>query len=225
MSTGPQLTSASNRVSPIANNVGRTRAWQSKTVGPSAPFCQAMASILDSTAEFSKRCQELLPADQATKLEPEDIKTFGGLAFAVAEQPDRISESKFTALLKKCFGNTVTLGVESALRRLAFEGLTHSLQDIKLRSDGDAAASRPVPTFEREDLRAAQVAKLKGILIEGELEPALPRGRLPPQKMVKGWFQGWGVEVPALILHFKRFIAPLCCFSLSFGVRSSHVDV
>ena len=29
-----------------------------------------------------------------------------------------------------------------------------------------------VPTFEREDLRAAQVAKLKGILIGGELEPA-----------------------------------------------------
>ena len=62
------------------------------------------------------------------------------LAFAVAEQPDRISESKFTALLKKCFGNAVTLGVESALGRLAFEGLTHSLQNIKLRSNSDAAA-------------------------------------------------------------------------------------
>ena len=33
-------------------------------------------------------------------------------------------------------------------------------------------------------------------------------------KMANGWFQGWTVQVPALILHFKRFIVPLCCFSL-----------
>ena len=58
------------------------------------------------------------------------------------------------------------------MRRLAFEGLIHSLQDIRIRSELDHAATRPVPTGEREDLDKTQVSKLKGIWIEGELESA-----------------------------------------------------
>ena len=104
------------------------------------------------------------PEGQATSPRREN---FWYACFSVAEQPDKISDTKLNEVLTKA-----SIGVTAAVRRLAFEGLTYSLQDIRICSELDHAATRPVPTGEREDLRKTQVTKLKGILIEGELEPA-----------------------------------------------------
>ena len=63
-----------------------------------------MASILDSEAEFTKRCSELLPRGQRSKPQDQDVKTFGALAFSVAEQPDKISDAKLQEVAVKAFG-------------------------------------------------------------------------------------------------------------------------
>ena len=62
-----------------------------------------MASILDSEAEFTKRCSELLPDDQKDKLQAQDVNTFGTLALSVAEQPDKISDTKLNEVTAKAF--------------------------------------------------------------------------------------------------------------------------
>ena len=168
-----------------------------------------MASILDSEAEFTKRCSELLPDDQKDKLQAQDVKTFGTLAFSVAEQPDKISDTKLNEVLTKAFGANASIGVTAAVRRLAFEGLTYSLQDIRIRSELDHAATRPVPTGEREDLRKTQVTKLKGILIEGELEPAFAL-----------------VDKAAAMLRdgVVRYLAPSSCISRDQELQSTKRD-
>ena len=95
----------------------------------------------------------------------EAIKTFGALAFSIADQPDRVDEAQ----VKSLFGDNPALGLQAGVKRL---GLTHSLQDLKLRSDPDASCSRPLPTLEREAKRSNQETRLTGVLIEGELEPS-----------------------------------------------------
>ena len=131
-----------------------------------------MASILDSKAEFKKRATELLGQADADRFATQRIDTFGSLAYSVAEQPDKISDERLEKVTAELFGEAATLGTKSAVRRLAFEGLTHSLQDIRLRSEPDTHSTRALPAFEREDLRTTQVARLKGLLIEGDLEPS-----------------------------------------------------
>ena len=42
---------------------------------------------------------------------------------------------------------------------LAFKGLTHNLQDIRIRSELDHTSTRPVPTDESEALRKTQINK------------------------------------------------------------------
>ena len=79
---------------------------------------------------------------------------------------------RLTEVVEKVFGTSPSLRVEAAVRRLSFEGLTFSLQDMKARSDPDLTVSRPMPLGEREDKRAAQVKRLLGVLIEGELDPS-----------------------------------------------------
>ena len=130
-------------------------------------FLNLMANFVDSEAEF-KRCTELV----LQALYGEAIKTFGTLAFAVADQPDRVDEAQVKSLTTRLSGDNPTLGIQAGVKRLAFEGLTHSLQDLKLRSDPDASSTGPLPTLEREAKRSNQETRLTGILIEGELEPS-----------------------------------------------------
>ena len=112
------------------------------------PSCSGtMASILDSKVEFRKRCEELMGPDQTTKLTA------------------RARHRRSLRLLRRGPGGP-------PLRREAYgEGVAHSCHDARLRSEADSVASRPVPAFEREAKRTEQV-RLKGLLLEGELEPA-----------------------------------------------------
>ena len=127
-----------------------------------------MASLVDSKAEFERRAKELLGDAAVPKLLGESIGTFATLAYAVADQPNHIDEAKLDALSKKVWTpDAPTLGQAGALRRLSFEGLTfsRSLQDLKNRGDPEASSVKPLPAHERE------VARLKGVLMEGDLEP------------------------------------------------------
>ena len=93
-----------------------------------------MASLVDSKAEFERRAKELLGDACVPKLQKVNIESFTTLAYAVADQPNHIDEKKL-ALAQKLFAPDVpTLGQTGALKRLCFEGLTFSLQDLKNRA-------------------------------------------------------------------------------------------
>ena len=168
-----------------------------------------MASILGSKVEFRKRCEELMGADPTSKLVAQGLDTFGLYAFAVADQADRLSDTKLADLTNKVYGDDPTLGVQSALRRLAFEGLAHSCHDMRLRSEADSVASRPVPALEREAKRTEQVSRLKGLLLEGDLEPAHAL-----------------IDKCAAMLHdgAVRYIPPSQCTSRDYEVTTGRKD-
>ena len=166
-----------------------------------------MTTYVDSEAEFSKRCTELVGSEGLRAFHQEAIKTFGTLAFAVADQPDRVDETQLTELTRKLFGDSPSLGTKAGVKRLAFEGLTHSLQDIKLRSDPEASSSRPLPTLEREAKRKSQETRLRGVLIEGEPSHAL-------------------VDKAAAMLQdgIVRYIPPSVCVSRDTELASGKKD-
>ena len=143
---------------PVAHELARVKKVRFVCFACLVPFlpCQVMASLVDSSAEFWSRSVQLLSEDPAQKLYDHDIRSFETLAFAVA--PDRVSDSKLSALITNVFGENASVGEQAAVRRLAFEGLTFSLQDLKARSDGgDASSSRPLPLREREDRKKKSV--------------------------------------------------------------------
>ena len=159
---------------------------------PSRP-CQVMASLVDSSAEFWSRSAQLLSEDLAQKLYDHDIRSFWTLAFAVA-----------------VFGENASVGAQAAVRCLAFEGLTFSLQDLKARSDGgDASSSRPLPLHEREDRKKKQAQRLSGLLLEGDSEPSNSL-----------------VDKAAQIFHdgVVRYLPPSICISRDAEVASVKRD-
>ena len=132
-----------------------------------------MVSLVDSKAEFKSRAEDLLGSDPFKNLVKENVESFAALAFSAADQPNHIDDSKLEDLAKKIFpAPGPTLGHAGALRRLAFEGLAFSLQDLKERGDPEASSKKCLPSHEREHKRKEQVARLTGVLMEGDLEPS-----------------------------------------------------
>ena len=169
-----------------------------------------MASLVDSKAEFTRRAKELLGETFFPNIVAETIESFATLAFSVADQPNHIDDAKLDALAKKVFKTqTPTLGQSGALRRLAFEGLAFSLQDLKNRGDPEASSCKTLPSHEREHRRTDQVSRLKGVLMEGELEPSHSL-----------------VDRAAAMLHdgIVRYIPPSSCTSRDAEVASVRRD-
>ena len=137
------------------------------------PWSGNMASLVDSKAEFTRRAKELLGETFFPNIVAENIESFATLAFSVADQPNHIDDGKLADLAKKVFKNhNPTLGQTGSLRRLAFEGLAFSLQDLKNRGDPEASSAKTLPSHEREHRCAEQVTRLKGVLLEGDVEPS-----------------------------------------------------
>ena len=130
-----------------------------------------MASLVDSEASFRHRVQELLGSTEYDAFKREGLASYASLAFAVCDQPDRVSETLFDAMCVKVF-TTPTLGQRSAVRRLVFEGMTFVLNELKHRMDAGDLPPRALPLQEREERRQRQVDRLCGLIIEGELEPS-----------------------------------------------------
>ena len=125
---------------------------------------QTMASLVDSEASFKHRVLELLGSTEYEALKRQGLVTYADLAFAVCEQPDKVSENLFDATCQKVFG--------TAVRRLVFEGMTFVINDLKHRAESGDLPPRSLPLQEREERRLRQVGQLRGLLIEGELEPS-----------------------------------------------------
>ena len=169
-----------------------------------------MVSLVDSKAEFKSRAEDLLGSDPFKNLVKENVESFAALAFSVADQPNHIDDSKLEDLAKKIFpAPGPTLGHAGALRRLAFEGLAFSLQDLKDRGDPEASSKKYLPSHEREHKRKEQVARLTGVLLEGDLEPS-----------------NGLVDRAAAMLHdgLVRYIPPSACVSRDAEVAAVRRD-
>ena len=105
------------------------------------------------------------------------VKTFRSLAFALGMPQTPPSEAAFIDLAKRVFGSEgdPTIGELSSIRQLHFEASTLVIQtyrDMVSQDSSDGAPMRKLPLPEKRARKEVQQARLSGLDIEGELDPA-----------------------------------------------------
>ncbi|CAK9032738.1 Pullulanase 1 [Durusdinium trenchii] len=132
-------------------------------------------NFVEVEAAFCHRMTELENDNSQQKgLLDQGLNSFAKLAFAASNQPGQIDETKFGKLVTTCFAaDSVTLGLESQMRRLIFEAITHTVQSIADRTrDPIAGEDMKMPPQERDRRLADQRLRLGGLLIRHATEPA-----------------------------------------------------
>ena len=136
-----------------------------------------MSTIIESEAAFERRCLEV-NGDGAllAELAGQGVKTFRSLAFALGTPQTPPAEESFKDLTRKVYGNDEpTVGELSSVRQLHFEASTLVIQtyrDMVSHDSTDGAPLRKLPLPEKRARKEAQQARLAGIDMDGELDPA-----------------------------------------------------
>ena len=132
-----------------------------------------MAAYAESQASFRHRCLEVgLNEGQIDSLKDQNIGTFNNLAFSVCGQPGQIDDARFRNLIDTAYHNA-TLGLESMLRQLSYEGITISVAAIKLRVEPTVEGQvKRLPPQERDERMRRLSDKITGFSITGDYEPA-----------------------------------------------------
>jgi hypothetical protein len=117
-----------------------------------------MTGIVDSKAHFESRCAEvLLPSPVVATLQTAGLTTLAQLAYAIGQPGQPLPDGDFQTWATVTIG-TMTLGAQSALRRLIFEAQTLLLQDLRQQiSDPASGSVRPIAEAER----ASRLQRLK----------------------------------------------------------------
>ena len=117
--------------------------------------------------------QEVGLGDQSCKaLTTLGISSLSRLAYAVGQPGQVVPTDEWESFVNNHFGG-ITLGEQSALRRLLFESQTLILSDLREQvAQPDRWAARSVPPVEREKRMELLKSTLPGIFIQGPLEPA-----------------------------------------------------
>ena len=132
-----------------------------------------MAAYADSTASFKSRALQIqLTQDHVRRLIAADIKNFNHLAFSVSAQPGQLDDAKFAEMLNVIEPRGATLGVQAALRQLAFESLTIAVAAIRQRVEHPGETSRKLPAQELDERLTKLRRTITGFTIAGDLEPA-----------------------------------------------------
>ena len=100
------------------------------------------------------------------------IDTLGALAYSSSYIPGHSDDAPFQAVVTKILGEN---GVARAplLRRIYYESYTLSTAEIRRKAErSDDAAPMKMPEAERANRYRAQVQKLPGLSLVGELEPS-----------------------------------------------------
>ena len=136
-------------------------------------FVVIMSSLVESEHHFSKRCQEVGLTDPTCRaLSTLGVSSLGRLAYAVGQPGQAVPSEEWDSFVNAHFGG-ITLGEQAALKRLLFESQTLVLSDLREQiSHPDRWATRSVPPVERDKRMQLLKASLKGIIIQGPLEPA-----------------------------------------------------
>ena len=137
-----------------------------------------MSTIIESQAAFERRCLEVRGDGSLNAgLAGQGVKTFRSLAFALGTPQTPPTEAAFTDLAKRVFGSEgdPTIGELSSIRQLHFEASTLVIQtyrDMVSQDSSDGAPMRKLPLPEKRARKEVQQARLSGLEMEGELDPA-----------------------------------------------------
>ena len=127
-----------------------------------------MSSLIDSTAHFKRRADEVgLSSAGWTILHAQGITSVGKAAYTITSPGEPVTEPIFRDWVADHAAG-LTLGDQSCLKRLVFESQTLVVAELRDQVSGShSSAPRKVPEAERDrrlgDLRTA----LPGITLEG----------------------------------------------------------
>ena len=123
-------------------------------------------SLVDSTAAFTLRCDEIEDTKQmGLLLGRQGINTFSSLAFAIGTPNQQPTDAVFDQFAQRVF-TLPSMGQTGKLRRLHFESQTYVLAQLKV------AVSKKLPVPEKQARIADLKHRLNGVVLEGEKEPA-----------------------------------------------------
>ena len=129
-------------------------------------------ALVDSTAAFLQRCEEIKARDVYDKLKANQIDTFASLAYSCGTPQDKPSTDDFKVFAEKVLGANYTVGAASQLRRLLFESTTFVIAQLKQDVTDDSDTPKRLPVAEKNARQALQIARLSGVLIEREMLPS-----------------------------------------------------
>ena len=132
-----------------------------------------MAGALDSKSFFQERCRIIgVLEGTISLLEAKGYRTMAGWAFCCSYVPGGASEEPLLAVIDDILGARDAAQLP-ALRRLFFEAYTMAASDMKSRVERTGEeAPRQLPLAERQSRSRELQETLKGLRLEGELEPS-----------------------------------------------------
>ncbi len=137
-----------------------------------------MSLVIESTAQFTvtSRADEV-GLSRATKnaFIAAGLDTMSKLAFWVNQPGTILDDVAFANAAQQVLGAAPTVGDLAALKRLHFESQAFTLQALKNSIDGPGTAltqPRKIPLAEKEARLGALRTRLRGVSIEGPLEPS-----------------------------------------------------
>ncbi len=134
----------------------------------------AMASLVDSAAQFDARIREVGLTHAALQgIQAAGVLTLSNLAFAVGQPGQPIATADVTNFLQAALGRVPTLLETNAIKRVAFEAQTYLIATLRQQVEQrDDTEPRKLAYAERTTRMAALQRDLTGVSISGELEPA-----------------------------------------------------
>lgn len=133
-----------------------------------------MAGLIESEAVFKQRCAEIgiSPAGIA-HLVTANFTTMARFAYGCSYVPGASDDAKLLEMIDKIVGQRPPDNEVALYRRLFFESFTLVQADLKLKLERcEDAPARKLAVPERAHRYRVQAAKLAGLSLRGELEPA-----------------------------------------------------
>ena len=134
-------------------------------------------SLIESTAAFEQRCDQLSPTGAIkTGLRAQGIVNFSLLAFAVASPQSPPTEAQLDTFAGRIYGAAPTSGQFASLKRPYFEPTTLVIaslkQSVSSESGDQQQTVKRLPSAEKRARAQEQATRLGGLTFEGELEPS-----------------------------------------------------
>ncbi|CAE7547600.1 unnamed protein product [Symbiodinium sp. CCMP2592] len=131
-------------------------------------------TLVDSEAAFAARCKEICGDDSLhTLLQASGVQTHSALAFSCGTPKAQPTEAEFKAFADSVVGSPASIGRVSQLKRLHFESSTLVIAQLRALVEGDSTdAGKRLPAAEKSARLADAKRRLKGLVIEDEMEPS-----------------------------------------------------
>ena len=133
-----------------------------------------MAASLESEAVFLSRAKDVgLEEASRDLLKANHVASYSAFAFICAFSPSNPDDAAFKLSVSAILGGEPAAGQLAVLRRLFYESHTLIIADLKDKvSRSEDTGPKRVPAPEKAARRLRQKARLPGIVIEGEYDPA-----------------------------------------------------